>query len=294
MQTINTVLHSYRFDTSKEGDRAAYAALTARLSAEGYTAWVNDLSRSSYATDKAGWKFSEKVGQLGEQTIGLETEHLFSNQWNSAPILPQFEEGARLFNWVDYKYPNKDIKQGYWLDQTDEMREVLRNTHKCGYCGKQEPAQKGYVFCPHCTDSEYLKQSDLHLTRMVSVCDTDKPRAPLTQAENDYLLPIYKKAQIEGSTECGRARIAKARTDIENELKKSNSDAQEKHDAALWVLNTIPGLYSDWIFYNHTRKHCFGWRTALDTALADALLDVISEFPFQYEIKCADGRTLSN
>ena len=37
---------------------------------------------------------------------------------------------------------------------------------------------------------------------------------------------------------------------------------------------------------------CFGWRELVTDAVRDQILAVISECPFAYRIKCADGRTL--
>jgi hypothetical protein len=47
------------------------------------------------------------------------------------------------------------------------------------------------------------------------------------------------------------------------------------------------------IYYTHTGKFGFGWRTPLDAAEVSALLDIITEFPYLYEIKAADGRKLT-
>ena len=39
------------------------------------------------------------------------------------------------------------------------------------------------------------------------------------------------------------------------------------------------------IYYSHTRKFCFGWRNPVSESVKSALLDVLVEFPFDYEIK---------
>lgn len=289
--TIKTVLHYYYFDISKPEDAAAYKALCAGALAEiPFKTWTMDC-RGAYQFTKPASDFIAKVRDSAGP-IELETDYLFDNQWNSAPTSAS-NSGMRLFNKAQMIYENKKIKEGYYLDQTAEMAEVLRNTYKCGYCGKQEPAAKGYVFCPHCLDSEYLKESDLHLTRMVSVCDTNKPRAPLTEAEKVHLLPLYRDAQINGSTARGKARIAKKRADVQREYQQTIAHAAEKRDAATWIMNNAPGLLENWIYYTHTGRHCFGWRKPLDECLLSDLLDKVSEFPFSYDIKCADGRTLS-
>lgn len=44
-------------------------------------------------------------------------------------------------------------------------------------------------------------------------------------------------------------------------------------------------LASNAIYYTHTQRWGFGWRKPLDAAAHSALLDVISEFPGDYDIK---------
>lgn len=280
---MQTIIHSYHFDVRNAADKAAYKDLCAKLKAQKLKRFCTWGNGSHYMPDIDG------------RTITLETESLFDNQWNTAPIDGVSESGLRVFDWAE-DYPinfNKSIKRGHYLEQTAEMREVRRNTCKCGYCGKQEPAAKGYVFCPHCLDSEYLKESDLRLTRMVPVRDTNKPRAPLTEAEKAHLLPLYRDAQINGSTARGKARIAKKRADVQREYQQTIAQAAEKRDAATWIMDNAPGLLENWIYYTHTGRHCFGWRKPLDECLLSDLLEKVSEFPFSYDIKCADGRTLS-
>lgn len=285
--TISTVLHHYRFDTSNPEQAAAYAELkTNTLQKLGFPVWTIDARFKAYcAEEKAQDAFMDAVRKADGQTIDLDCAHLFANQWNAK------DPGLRLFNWGEMIYKNRHIKRGYWLEQTPEMAEVLRNTHNCGYCGAQEPAAKGYTFCPHCLGSEYLTREDLHLTRMRPVGDTGD-RAPLTDAEAAHLLPIYKEAQLHGRTARDKARIAKQRADIAKDLGRATRKAQTEHDGKLWLLDN--GLKIDnVIYYEHKNVWCFGWRTKVDPDFLSAILDVISEFPFSYEILCADGRTLA-
>lgn len=288
---MQTTVHAYHFDTSIQNERTAWEALRAKLATWPHRMKSLTMGESYYETGR----------KLDGQTVTLETKHLFNNQWNTAPIEGVSTVGLRVFDWAQDAIfrpyngsENKTIKRGYYLDQTDEMREIRRNTDACGYCGKQEPAAKGYVFCPHCLDSEYLKESDLLLTRMRAVeADRFKEQLPpLTDAEAAHLIPLFREAQLHGSTVRGKARIAKQRQQIESEYQTTKANAEEKHTAALWIADRMPGMLSNWIYYSHTNKHSFGWRKPLSAGEVSALLDIISEFPFGYEIKCEDGRTL--
>lgn len=236
------------------------------------------------------------VRKIDGREVELETSFLFDNQWNTAPIEGISKPGLRVFDWAeDYMAQGmrQSIKRGHYLDITDEMREIRRNVHKCGYCGAHEPAAKGYVFCPHCIGSEYLEAKDLHLTRMRPVDGSfGAERAPLTEAERAHLLPLYREAQLHGHTVRDKARIAKARADVITSCNKQTRSAMAERDGMLWLMDH--GVRTDnVIFYSHTGRFGFGWRKPVDAEYLSALLDIISEFPFPYDIKCADGRTLS-
>lgn len=297
MNTIQTTLTHYRFDLTKEKQREEYESLVkGPLSSIGFPVWRMRADFHDYSAREPVERFLDKVRALvgrKENTHGLtsgpvvlETKHLFDNQWNG--------ESLRLFNWAEVVYNNRNIREGYYLTQTDEMREVLRNTHKCGFCGALEPAAKGYTFCPHCIDSQHLEADYLRLTRMVPVRDTSKPRSELSDAEREHLMPLFNAAQLYGATERGKARIAKERAAIAKKLKDAVAKAQEEHDAAVWIMDNVPAMLENWIFYAHTGRHCFGWRKKLNAAAKSAMLEVISEFPFAYTLLCADGDTLEN
>ncbi len=277
-------LISYRFDLTIPEEAAAYKALSTSLkktNGEGVCTWGGKCSHYlTFAKDGVD--------------VELETEHLFSDQWNTAPIDGISDNGLRVFDWAeDYLIDfRKTLKRGHYLVITDEMREIRRNTHECGYCGAQEPAQKGYVFCPHCLSSGSLTKDQLFILRMKSVDDKSN-RAPLSDAESAHLIPLWKDAQIFGNTERAKARTAKMRQQIETDYKKAVSEAETEYKGFSWLMDQ--GLSVDnVIYYSHTNTFCFGWRQPIDAELLSTILDVISEFPFRYGIKCADGRTLAN
>ncbi|HSV26201.1 MAG TPA: hypothetical protein VLJ17_24655 [Xanthobacteraceae bacterium] len=270
---MKTIIHTYWYNTANEHERQEYATLRDKLKAEGYRCF------------EALGEYDYRGKDLDNREITLETQHLFDNQWNTAPIEGVSEQGLRVFDWALSVYPdNRKVKAGYWLEQTAEMRDIRRNTVKCGYCGKQEPAAKGYVFCPHCIDSEYLKEDELYLTRLRPVDEGRKPVPPLTEAEKAHLLPLYREAQLHGSTARGKLRIAKERQEVESKFERKTRSAKIERDGMIWLMDR--GFRVDnVIYYDHTEKFCFGWRGAMADSVKSALLDVLSEFPFDYEFK---------
>lgn len=271
---MKTKLFSYRFDISDKADKAAYDALKDYMVERGvkcFSAWGG----SSFYLGK-----KHEHGVI----IELETEHLFHNQWNTAPF-DIYDNGLRVFDWAE-DYPinfDKDIKRGHYLLQTDEMSTIRRNTSSCGYCGKQEPSAKDYTFCPHCLGSEYLKEDMIYLTRMQPI-DCKSDRAPLTDAEKAFLMPLYVEAQ----TREGKSRDISARKAtyamIEKKYNKAKKAAENEYRGFMWLLDHNVNI-DNCIYYNHTDKFCFGWRNTLSETVRSALRDLLAEFPYEYELK---------
>jgi hypothetical protein len=296
-KTIRTIVHAYNFDTSKAHEAAEYAALVAARQAEGREVFKTHGGDSHY------------MPQLDGAAVDLETAHVFDNQWNTGPIPGVSEKGYRVFDWAEDAIwgcgrENLTTRRGHWLELTDDMIRVRRETLKCGYCGTHYQASEAPadLFCTKCTGSEYLKESDLPSTRLLPAgAPFGAKREPLTDAERDALLPVYREAQLTGrnvrdaeATKKALARIEKRRADTiaTAETKKRNADTVR--DIELWVLDNLGYRWlGNVIFYDHTSRAAFGWSKPLDAADVSALLDKVSEFPWPYDIKCADGRTLS-
>lgn len=293
---MKTIIHAYRFNLDtregrQAGDGEAYRALVAKLTDMGLRCF-NVLGQDCWPAEGRGRaaarKHRENIEARSGQAITLETAHIFYNQWNSA-------ECGRVFDWYEAIYPNKNIKAGHWLEQTDEMVAVRRDTLKCGYCGKQEPVTAGLTFCPHCLDSEYLKPEGLHLTRLLPAGASFRTRrAPLTDEERAELMPRYHEAQGIGKTRRDQGRMSRARARIIEERDEApRKAAQAVEDAniraagLLWLLDH--GFDADnAIYYTHTRRFGLGWRTKLVS-----VPDCLTEFPYPYDLQMADGRKLS-
>lgn len=285
MKTLPTIIHTYNFDVSKPDDSAAYDALRTKLKAMGLTCFETHGGNSHY--------LGASVDAL---KIELETACLFDNQWNTGAngALPNH----RVFDWAqDSRYAcySPNIKKGHWIEQTKAMKEARAKTYKCGYCGAHYgPYHKPLpddMACNACLDSEYLTVKDLPLLRLVAVSAKrdDKHGAGII----GLLMPRYKQAQLHGSTERGKKRIAEKRERIEKDYKAAIHKAETEYKGFTWLMDN--GINTDnVIYYSHTNLFCFGWRgNGIDKELESDLLDVISEFPFAYEIKCEDGRKLS-
>lgn len=286
---MKTVLHAYNFNLNQPQDAKAYAELCARLE--------RGPRRMKSLSVKPNSSHYRTGDNLDGQEIELETAFLFENQWNTASIGDN-KIGYRLFDWAEdaiFNYrgvENLKDRRGYWLEQTDEMREIRRNTNVCGYCGKYQPAANGAVFCDKCLDSPYLEESHLHFLRLRPV-DNSGYQPKLSESEKAYLMPLYREAQTRGTTECGKKRLTDLRAKIEAKYAKDAADVQTEYKGMLWLLDNGfgPNIMENCIFYNHTGKFGFGWRTPLSDLQRDALLE--KEFPFPYDMKCANSKTLT-
>ena len=290
MSNLKTVLHKYSFDVSTKAGKAGHAALCAalkKMGAKPLGAW-------------ADYKEMSKMFELDGLELELEPGHIFDNQWNTAPT-PNSETGLRVFDWRVANYPqgSKDHKSGYWLEQRQEMKDIRENTWCCGYCGKQysevtggiilnDSYARGSAFCRACLDSEYLEEDNLHLLRLKQAKFSFPKRAELTEAEKAKLLPKYVHEQTEGKNSRNAAKLAKQRADIERDLKCSTDAAQTEHDGLLWLMDNNVNI-DNCIYYKHTGRFCFGWRSPIGESVKSKLLDTLCEFPFDYDIKTEKG-----
>ena len=270
--SIKTELRVYCFNIGNPQEASAYEALVAELKASGLSCFCSHGGGSHYRPAIAG-------------CVELEVGCLFADQWNTRPIGDSVI-GQRVFDWAeDYNSrigapPN--IKRGHYLVQVPEMVEVRRNTVRCGYCGKQEPAAKGYVFCPHCLDSAYLDEGSLHLTRMRPVLEDARPT--LTAAELAHLLPLYKQAQITGNQERIVARNKAQREAVLGKYSAKASSATIERDGMLWLLDKGVNL-DNVIFYDHTGVFSIGWRKPVSESVAAGWVDMLGTFPYNWEVR---------
>ena len=267
---MKTNLHTYSFYMDR--DREAYGAMLADIKADGPRHWMNSWGGNDSTTYAPG---------ITTETVELETDFVFSNQWNTA-------DGRRVFDHYE-EYPaiiSKKCKRGHWLEVTDEMREFRRNQNVCGYCGHREQAQKGLVFCDKCLDSPYLKESDLKLLRMQSCGIHTKKFPELTEAELAHLLPLYTERQTTGKGSRNAQKLRKQRVDLHKERDQSVKVAETKCAGMAWLMDNGVSI-DNCIYYSHTDKFSFGWRSPVSDAVKSNLLDILVEFPYEYEIKAA-------
>ncbi len=205
-RTVKTVLHFYEFNTRSAEELKEYARLRERLKKMGYREFdVLETDNGSYM---------HKMALLDGKEIELETKYLFSNQWNTVPIQGVSDKGLRVMDWKEILHDNRQLKRGYWLEQTDEMRRVREAVSKCGYCGAAYPTGQ-QEFCSECLGSPFLEEEDLPLLRLLPVARELDQRNELTDDEKAELMPKYIEAHTKRKAAEKEKLIAKLNADYD-------------------------------------------------------------------------------
>jgi len=282
--TLQTTIHTYRYNLDIPEEKQAYKALCESMRAQGV-----------WCFETWGGKHPHYRPELNGLTLELETKFLFNNQWNTAPVPGVSELGLRVFDWAQDYIPvergDERIKKGHWLEQTPAMKEARENRLKCGYCGKQydkrdTPAPP--AFCHACLGNEYLKAGDLGLLRLRCVADEYRDSPPLSAEEEAYLMPLYQAEQAGKGSERSRLQRAKLGERIQQEYDKAVQEATAKYEGMTWLFNRGCGvrLMENCIYYAHKGVFTFGWREKLEEGEdLDWLMREMSEFPWDYNIE---------
>lgn len=268
--TVQTKLHRYDFHLADHKHSEAWKTLQKQLNGRKCLEMWGDVNGPEDLPDGA----SETV-----EDVTIELRHIFNDQWNTTT--------ERVFDWYKfYEIRGLNRARGHWLEIMPEMREAREKTFGCGYCGKQYGPHHGEAptdgFCASCLDSPYLKETELHLLRLRPMSEDRGLRAPLNADERAALLPRYVDRQTTGADSRAAQRREKQRRDVIEKADKEIQNATSERDGMLWLWDKGVDL-ENVIYYNHTSKFSFGWRSPLSPNVKSKMLDVLCEFPFDYE-----------
>ena len=144
-ETIGTTLHYYKFSIDNASEKAQYNAMVRVIRKN-----INGRFRSySQITPKNGYSTSDwlkNIKKFDGKIVTLELKYLFENQWNT-------KEGIRMFDWFEAAYPNKNLREGYYLEITNEIKDIRNNFSRCGYCGHYQSSK--VIECVHCKNYKY-------------------------------------------------------------------------------------------------------------------------------------------
>lgn len=306
-RTIRTVLHTYMFETRRPAEAAAWAAFKEKL--KGHPRCMESHGGALHVSVSRALGAEHPYHPMGEPgpqpfqsiEVELDTDFLSDNQWNATG--PN-GKSARVFDWaLDYD-PGRSTggshytrKQGHWLEQTEEMRAIRRDTFVCGYCGHQEPRATVGAFCSKCLTkgSEYLTPDRFALLRMLPVADSfNAKRAELTAAELADVMPRYIAAQLSNHDP------AKAAAEIASGIKQAESAAKR---AALlragWEFIAARKITTrNLICYDKGagREALFTWGwmgDGMPQPVVEALAAQLADMPAPWEIVTRKGNALN-
>lgn len=218
-----------------------------------------------------------KLTTAGPVSLEVDTQFLFKDQLNTAPVKGISDSGLRLHFWNQIEHPNQDIKEGYYLELSEEFKTLLSTRHACGFCGAQYD-DKGQGYCLKCLGSEALAEENLPLLQLVPINGKRlKKLPPELKAE---IMPLYIERQtVMQKEKADKLRLA-ALADYQDKLERITI----KRDGSLWLLDN--GVNTDnCIYYDHTKTFCFGWKHALSEVVKQQLKEKLKDFPFKYELK---------
>jgi hypothetical protein len=222
--------------------------------------------------------------------VWLETNQLFSDQWNTSDDSPNLA-GSRVFDWAqDALDANAGLWKGHYLEVTDDMRRIRDETLECGYCGKYEPLSSGKKFCDKCLGSAYLKLDNLHLLRLKPVSfGRLGHRDSLTDRERPAVESAWKLAQLRRLSNVDPESNSKT---LKEAMEKSakEMDTAEIRTGGFRLLDKLGVDLRLVIFFDHLNQFCFGWDQPFPKHLADHLGEMLKAvFPYDYQIKTREG-----
>lgn len=119
--TAAAAVHYYRFDTRWPGGAILYHQLVRELKEK-----FEEKIFKQTAPIPAHGSLIKTVRQLGAYApnhvfqVELMLHFTPGGQWITST-------GLRLHDWHEFMYPNKDIKEGYYLDITDELKRLPKS-----------------------------------------------------------------------------------------------------------------------------------------------------------------------
>lgn len=257
---INLKINKYRLDISKENEAKQYEDIKAICKELKYKLFDVINPTKHYLKD------------LPLEGL-VDTEFLFENQYSL--------ENHRIHDWYEAIYPNKSIKEGYYLTgDIEKLNEFKAAHYACGYCGARYQGHDAPIFCNKCLDSEYLKEDQLKLLVLQPI--KGKKR---NFKENDELLKAYKHAQDKTTQDY----MTKHKARFDEKAKQLQIDCNKKieslaYETACQIEVLKNGIDIDnLIYYSHKNQWVFGWNKPLTDNEKEKLSK--TDLSFKYIIK---------
>lgn len=256
---IKVKLIRYDLNMDEEKDRKEYKKIQDRCKKLGYKLF-------NYIA------MGEK-NEIPEGEYEIDTSCLFDTQYNT--IKTKEHRGYRIHDWLEPIYPNRRLKKGYYLENTEELKKLLSVTYECKYCGKQytqEEATK-VKYCKKCRGSDYLKEENYNLIILTKIGNkASKGKLP------DEVIKDIKEQQ----KETFKQQIFKSNKDKLYSLQQDIEEAKVEYQGYLWLVEHYISI-ENVIYYSYKKTFCFGWKEPIKNR--KELEKQLKDFKWKFEIK---------
>lgn len=242
------------------------------------------LQEANNYVKKAGLqKFNSLIFQYNRIPAGeyeLDLDYIFSNQYNT-----KGKDGRNGFRVFEYSEPlscgnghNSPLGYGYYISEgIEEIRALQKQIKVCGYCGKQYLNTKKH-FCTACLGSEYLKEENYCLLRLVELMAKDKFNYENVVLPQELIEKI-KKAQYKNRLK----RLKEEKASKLASIKKEIASSKKELIAFKWLIERDID-FKNVIYYSYTDTFSFGWRESLSEKEQEELYKKMVGFPYSWEI----------
>lgn len=287
---MKTTLKKFRFDTSKYNELQQWEELKSKLKSAG-----NILTEHRvYSAGRYNMYYI-----LEGKSMEVEPDFLFRDQWN----VKVEGVGLRVHDWLLEVCENKDIKVGYYIELTDDMKKLREKRFKCGFCGTQyEKVDNvmyaatsdgvaarevcGELFCTKCSGSTSLEEKDFKLTRLKNVSDTADAK-PVNEEQAEYLRTRSTTAYMQNLTSHA------GKWDDHN---KALAELKERVAVIEWFKRRGWAHNAAYRSAGVAAKNFwkFGWLNKVADHHVAAMHEELKTFPAQYVIELSNDRVAND
>lgn len=266
---------------------------------------LSQLNDCSMPWPEDGGKLRELFDQVSTDDLSMASMvvYYYGHWWPgkvatrmNAPVIPGSEHGS---SWKFSNYADQVLRERLSIQHRDKGSGVGLLIH--------EGRIRIYYSSINCwTWEEIAMANDAGLAEGKKLCAKLRARIGVKLTDSDNIAHKFieelRTGELKGDWDTKRFMVEKSEIETrrlknlpEPEWSKLRVEAiadfesevaakKKELDGKLWLLDhRIPD--SNAIYYNHTGRWCFGWRTPYTGESRLALLESLKEFPFDYDVE---------
>ena len=271
-EPIKFTLNKYYYDISKPEQYHEYQTQVVSRAENLSFKIFQSVSESHHSK---GW-----LQDLPTKVV-VDTDFLFNNQFNTVAE-NGVSSGYRLHFWYEAMYPNKDIKEGYFVTgDIDEMYDLLSRTYVNGYTGETVTIE-GNDTPPYCDDSEKTLSSE-HLEKSQLRQLMYSPLRGEKEIMGQQVLAKLEEQYKFYQTKANRLREQQRHKAAMDEHNKKQRQMVKEHEIRLEVVKAR-GNCKNLIYYSHTDTFCYGWNQHVTENQGEQFLKDVAHIDAKFEV----------